>query len=279
MNLRKILRMRNSSKKLAEAVLTIGLIYVLLLTFLFVFQRKLQYIPLGKIQNIATYHLDKFEEKILVADDSTKILFWYRVPEKGEKIILYFHGNAGNLGDRAFKFDVFSHSGFGVLAIAYRGYSGSEGKPSEDVLIKDAQMALQFLLTQGYQKKDIILFGESLGSGIATQLAAKHEVAAVVLESPFSSIISVAQKRYWFAPISLLLKDKFESIKFAPKILSPVLIIHGTSDGVVPYSEGQKLFAAVNSRKKFLTVEGAGHLKFGEYFLVLEMKKFLAEGL
>jgi fermentation-respiration switch protein FrsA (DUF1100 family) len=113
-------------------------------------------------------------------------------------------------------------------------------------------------------------------------LAAKYSSSAssfyaVILESPFSSVVSVAQKRYWFAPVNLLLKDKFESIKFVPKIIAPVLVFHGTVDTVVPYSEGKKLFDRIGSSKKLITVEGVGHLDFTNQFLLEEMKKFLQE--
>lgn len=253
------------------------LTYLFFLSLLFVFQRKLQYFPMGNVSNIAAYNLTGFEEKILTTKDQIKILSWYKPAANNQKIILYFHGNAGNLGDRSHKFAAFADDGFGVLAITYRGYSGSAGKPSEAGLLLDADAALQFLLDQGYAEKNIILFGESLGSGVAMQLAAKHNFGAIILESPFSSIANVAQKTYWFVPVNLLLKDKFESIKFLPKISSPILIFHGTKDPVVPYSEGKKLFDAVTASKKLITIEGGGHLNFDEEFLLKEIEKFLQE--
>jgi uncharacterized protein len=260
-------------RKLMLVLLTI---YLTLVGFLFIFQRKLQYIPMGKLGNISEYNLDQFEEKILTTSDNTKILAWYKKPELGQKIIVHFHGNAGNLGDRSHKFDAFAKSGFGVLAITYRGYPGSTGKPSEKGFIEDGIAALHFLCEEnGFEPKDLILFGESIGSGVATQLAANANFAAVILEAPFSSAASVAQKIYWFVPVKWMLKDKFESIKSAPQIISPTLIFHKTKDHVVPYSEGKKLFEAIQSPKKFVTVEGFGHVDFEDEFLVKEMKDFL----
>ena len=255
-----------------KLILAATLIYLTLLAVMFIFQRQIQYHPTGKIEKT----LEGFEEKILITSDNKKILAWYKpAPEKG-KLIIYFHGNAGNLGDRAHKFLAFSKSGFGVLAISYRGYFGSEGKPSEAGLISDGEAAINFALSQNYNLNDIIFFGESLGSGVAVQLATRFNPYAVILESPYSSIASVGQKTYWFVPVSLLLRDKFESVKFAPKISAPVLIFHGTADRVVPYFEGQELFAAINSRKDFITVKDAGHLDFTDEFLIAEMKKFLS---
>lgn len=260
-----------------KVMLTAVVTYLFFLTLLFVFQRKLQYFPMGKVKDVSSYGLNGFSEKILTTKDQIKILSWYRPARNNEKIILYFHGNAGNLGDRSHKFAAFAADGFGVLAITYRGYFGSEGKQSQAGLMLDANAALQFLLEQGYSEKNIILFGESLGSGVAVQLAAQHNFAAVILESPFASIATVAQKTYWFVPVNLLLKDKFESIKFLPKISSPILIFHGTKDPIVPYAEGKKLFDAATSPKKLITIEGAGHLNFGEEFLLNEIEKFLQE--
>ena len=247
------------------------IVYFLLLAFLFFFQRQLQYLPLGRSAEIPS----GFEAETLTTSDGLKILSWYHPAKKGEKIFLYFHGNAGNIGDRSYKFTSFSDEGFGILAISYRGYLGSQGKPSEAGLIKDGEAGLKFLLDQGYKISDIILFGESLGSGVAVQLAAKEKFNSVILESPFSSVTSVAQRKYWFAPIGLLLKDHFDSMKFVPEITSPTLIFHGTKDGIVPFSEGKNLFEAIKSPKKFIELQGAGHLEFPEEFLIQEIKNFL----
>jgi fermentation-respiration switch protein FrsA (DUF1100 family) len=247
--------------------------YLLLLAMLFIFQRKLQYLPSGEISAIPA----GFQEKILITNDGEKILAWFKAPKKNQKIILYFHGNAGNLGNRSEKFQTFANAGFGVMAISYRGYFGSSGAPSQDGLILDAKAAFQYLLDLEYLPKDIILFGESLGSGVASQLAAKFDFAALILEAPYSSITSVAQKTYWFVPVSLILKDKFESIKIAKKISSPVLIIHGNKDLVVAIDEGKKLFAEISAPKQFIEVDGAGHLEFSNEFLLEKLRNFVAK--
>ena len=246
-------------------------VYFLLLAFLYFFQRNLQYLPIGKTLQTP----EVFISKTLTDADGLKFLTWYHQAPKDGKIILYFHGNAGNLGDRTSKFLSLIDAGYGVLAVSYRGYLGSEGKPSEDGLIKNAEAALAYLRELNYRDSDIVLFGESLGSGVAVQLAAKSKFAAVILESPFTSIVSVAQKKYWFAPVSLIIKDRFDSAKFVPEISSKVLIFHGTQDQIVDFSEGKKLFDLIKSPKKFIEVQGAGHLEFPEDFLVLEIKSFL----
>lgn len=265
-------------KNLKKMIFAIAFIYLILVITLFSFQRKLQYHPQGDATKIAYCSPPGFEKKYLTTTDGVKILAWYQKPKTPHnKIILYFHGNAGNFSEREHKFQSFVKNKLGVLAISYRGYPGSEGSPSELGLIKDADAALVFLLDQGYKPKDIIFYGESLGSGVAIQLAARINPAAVILESPFSSIANVAKKTYWFVPVNLILKDKFESIKYVSNITAPVLIIHGTADQVVPYSEGKKLFDAIISPKRFIAVEGAGHLKFEDKFLMEEMQKFFTE--
>ncbi len=253
------------------------ILYASLIAFLFFFQRNLQYAPMGQIKPIVDYNLEGFKEEKITTADKIKILAWYRAPKKDEKIILFFHGNAGNLGDRSEKLNEFSKHNSGVLAISYRGYFGSEGVATQAGLITDVEAAFKFLLDRGYTPQDIILYGESLGSGVATQLAAKFDFFAVILESPFSSVVGVAQRKYWFAPVGLLLKDKFDSGNIADKISAPVLIFHGTNDKIVPFAEGKKLFDAIKSQKKFIEMQGAGHLGFDDEFLVGEEREFLRE--
>ena len=266
------------SKSLKQSVIAALLIYIAILCFLFFFQRNLQYHPKGEILSLASYKLDGFEEKKIATEDNIEIFAWYKKPDiSNGKIILYFHGNAGNLGDRSSKIKDFAKEGFGILAISYRGYYGSSGSPSEAGLLNDARTAINFLIRNNYKPEDIILFGESLGSGVAMQLSAEFKVFAVVLESPFSSITNVAQNSYWFVPVDLILKDKFESIKYANKNSAPVLIFHGTEDRVVAYLEGKKLFESITAPKRLVTVEGAGHLNFEHQFLLEEMRRFFAE--
>ena len=251
--------------------------YVTLLGLMFLFQRKLQYLPNGHITKISDYSLEGFEEKTLTTSDNQKILSWYKAALPEEKLIVYFHGNAGNMADRSYKFDDFAANGFGVLAISYRGYSGSEGKPTEKNLIADSEAALNFLLDNNYTLQDLIFYGESLGSSVAVQLAARFDPYALILESPFSSAADIGQKPYWFMPVKLMMHDKFESIKFTSKISAKTLIFHGTADEVVPYSQGQELFNSFESKKKFITLQEAGHLDFSSDFLINEMNIFLKD--
>ena len=256
-------------------ILSIIMIYISICSMLFIFQRKLQYVPSGTLENLSYYNLDGFVKETLTTKDGITLTAWFKAPLKQEKILVYFHGNAGNLGGRAEKFDVFSkNSNYGIFAISYRGYPGSTGKPTEKGLLQDALAATDFLESKGYSAKDFILYGESLGTGLAIQHALKIKPFGLVLESPYSSIANVARKSYWYAPIDLLLKDRFDSIKYIPEIETPVIIFHGNKDSVVPYQEGKIVFEGFNSRKKLITFSNAGHLDFDEKLLIKEIDVF-----
>ena len=170
-----------------KALVSFIIFYSTLVTFLYVFQRSIEYQPSGKLGATYNYSLDDFIEQDLIASDGVKIISWYRPAKSAdEDIILYFHGNGGNLGDRASKFRVFSREKFAMLAISYRGYPGSQGNPTEEGIMKDARAALEFVKKEGFNNKNIIFYGESLGSGVATRLASEFNPKAVILESPFS---------------------------------------------------------------------------------------------
>ena len=141
-------------------------------------------------------------------------------------------------------------------------------------MINDGLAAINYAKSKGYDNNDIILYGESLGSGIAIQIAARSKYNAVILESPYSSILSVARTNYWFLPVKLMLKDKFMSINFAPNITTPIIIFHGQKDKIVRYEEGVKLYNSINAKKKFISDDNLGHVQFDPEFVIKEYNKF-----
>lgn len=252
------------------------LAYIGLLLILFIFQRDILYVPSGKINT--SLLPDNFEEIYLTTDDGTKIYSWYKEAFKDQKTIIYFQGNSGNISGRSNKLSNFANAGYGVLAISYRGYPGSEGISTQSGLILDGKSAIDFLKDKkGLNNRDIILYGESLGTGVAMQLAPDYNFYMIVLESPFSSVQSVAQSQYWYAPVSLLLKDKFNSLSQVDKISSPILIFHGLKDKVVDYSEAKELYHKISSPKKLLSDQFAGHVDFKTSFILDELKNFSGE--
>lgn len=239
---------------------------------MYVFQRNFLYYPFGKILIVP----EDFQDVNLKTADETNIYAWYSQAQKGQKTILYFHGNAGNLMGRSDRFEKFATQ-YGVLAISYRGYAKSGGKPSQDGFFQDADSAFEFLKSKNISSKDIILFGESIGSAVAVNLASKHDFGALVLEAPFTSILAVAQETYWFLPVSLILKDRFESDKIASKVTAPVLIFHANKDYLVPFEEGKKLYELFNSPKRFIAIDGDFHIALTGEYLMKHIAEFTQE--
>ena len=177
---------------------------------------------------------------------------------------------------RSDRFEKFATQ-YGVMAISYRGYAKSKGEPSQDGFFQDADSAYEFLKSKNILSKDIILFGESIGSAVAVNLASKHDFGALILEAPFSSIMSIAQETYWFLPVSLILKDRFEVDKVASKVTAPVLIMHANKDYIVPFEEGKKLYELFNSRKKFIAIDGDFHIALTGDYLMKQILEFSQE--
>ena len=197
--------------------------------------------------------------RLPTADDE-RIVAWYLAPERGKKLALYFHGNGGSLGRRGYALRELTRDGMGVLAIDYRGFGGSTGTPSEAGLHLDADAAYAKALELGFAPEEILLVGESLGSGVAVALASRREIGGLVLDAPYSSTVDVAAARYWMFPVALLMRDTFRSDALIEKVTAPVLIMHGDRDRTIPIHFGEKLFSLAQRPKDFLRVADAGHL-------------------
>ena len=226
---------------------------------MYVFQRKLQYHPENKGLTPASVGISGASVETLTTADGEKIILWHAPAKAGLPTILYFQGNAGEIGDRPLRFNYYQARGFGVAYLSYRGFGGSSGSPSEAGLIADATAAYEWLIAKGVEPGKIGLLGESLGSGVAVQLAAKREVGAVALEAPYTSTVEVAAKIYWWLPVHALMKDQFKSIDFIAAVVAPLLIIHGEEDRLIPVGFGKRLFATANQPKELEVVESFGH--------------------
>ena len=226
---------------------------------MYVFQRKLQYHAEDKGLTPETVGIIGASVETLTTADGEKIVLWHAPARAGMPTILYFQGNAGEIGDRPLRFNYYHSRGLGVAYLSYRGFGGSSGSPSEAGLIADATAAYDWLLAKGVEPNRIALLGESLGSGVAVQLAAKREVGALALEAPYTSTVDVAAKIYWWLPVHALMKDQFKSIDFIAAVVAPLLIIHGEEDHLIPVDFGRRLFAAANQPKELEIVPGFGH--------------------
>lgn len=235
------------------------LIYLGIAALMVTFQRQLQYFPAQKALLPQALGLKSVTVVPLTAADGTRIVLWYAAPAPGQPTILYFQGNAGEIADRADRFAFYHARGLGVAFLSYRGYGASEGAPSEAGLIADAIAGYDWLMAQGTRPQQIVLVGESLGTGVAVQLAAAHPVAAVVLEAPYSAAVDVAADLYWWLPVRVLMRDQFRSIDHIGKVTAPLLILHGEADAVIPFAQGQRLFAAALGPKTFVALPDVGH--------------------
>lgn len=234
--------------------------YVGVALLIYALQRRLQYFPDTERVSPASEGLSGVEEIVLDMADGHRIIAWWAPPPKGTRkpVVLYFHGNGGNISYRAARASLMQRAGMGVLMMTYPGFGGSTGRPTETRIMSDARVAYAWLDQHG-AKGRIAVFGESLGSGVAVQLAASVPVLAVVLDSPFSSAVDVAAHHYPYLPVRWLMWDRFESMAHIGKVRAPLLIVHGDQDPVVPHALGRKLFEAANEPKQFVTLPGGGH--------------------
>ena len=245
------------------AVAVCAALYGLIVIGLYTGQRKILFRCDAAEVDPATLGL-KAKVVRLKTEDGESLVAWSIPPLAGRPLILYFHGNAGGIDLRVERFRAMVKAGMGFLAIEYRGYASSTGSPSERGLKLDGEAAYAAAIASGVAPDRIVLLGESLGSGVAVALAARHKVGALVLDSPYSSIADVAAAAYWFVPVRALLRDPFRNDLLIGSVSVPTLMVHGTKDIVVPIRFGEKLFALANSPKEFWRVEGAAHLALGE---------------
>ena len=239
-----------------KSILIVALVcYGGLLALLYLTQRAMQYFPERLRTAPAEAGLPEAQEIELETPDGERVIAWHLPPRGDKPVILYFHGNGGSLRGRVDRFRALTADGTGLVALSYRGYGGSSGRPTEAGLISDAIAAYAFALAR-YPAERIVLWGESLGTGVAVALAAEKPVARVILESPFSSAVDIAARRYWFVPVRWLMKDQFRSDLRIGKVTAPVLVLHGERDTVVPIALGERLYALINAPKRFVRFPG-----------------------
>ena len=266
---------KNFGAYFLQFILTIFVIYFLVLVFLYFYQRSLLYHP-----NENNYSGDKISvdiEKVKIqTSDNIELLGWYHEKNlKDYKTLVYFHGNAGSLENRIHKLNHFQDMNINFLIVAWRGFNGNKGKPSEKGLYVDGKSTIDWLIKKGVDEKNLILYGESLGTGVASHLAQNKNYAGVILETPFTSMIDAAKNFYPYIPVNLLLKDKFENYKKVKNINSPILIMHGEVDQIVPFSMGKKIYELANNPKYSYFTKYDNHMMEYDEKLVLALKSFL----
>jgi len=209
--------------------------------------------------------------------DNIELLAWYHKKDiKKYKTILYLHGNAGSLENRIYKINQFNNMNINFLLIAWRGFSGNAGKPTEQGLYQDARSAVKWLINEGAIEENIVIYGESLGTGVATEIAQNKNFAGVILESPFTSMIDLGQKHYPIFPVKFLLKDKYESEKKIKNLRSPILVIHGKKDKIVPFYMGEKIYDIANNPKFKYFTEVDDHMMNYDDKLINKIELFIS---
>lgn len=233
--------------------------YLVVAVAAFVMQRHLMYFPDPQRVSPASFNLQGVTERIIDAPDGARLISWFARAAPGKPTILYFHGNAGNLASRSERVRRFVARGYGVLFLSYRGYGGSAGRPSERANVADAKLAYDALIKDGVAPDDIIVYGESLGSGVAVQVAADKEVGGLVLDAPYTSIVDVAALEYPYLPVRPFMLDRYDTLRYLPRVKAPLLVLHGERDTVIPVAMGKAVYTAANAPKEIVTFPGAGH--------------------
>jgi fermentation-respiration switch protein FrsA (DUF1100 family) len=264
-------------KWLKLAAKTLVGLYCAALLGLTLFQRDFQYQPGAAIVAPAQAGLATIETLRLASGDGETLVAWFAPPARDDlPLILYYHGNSGVLADRAARFRKLTASGYGLLAVSYRGFGGSTGTPTEDGILLDAEAAYKEALGRGFKGRRLVIMGESLGTGVATIIASRHEAAAALaLDAPYFSALDVAADRYPIFPVGLLMRDPFRSDLAIGRVHMPVLMMQGEDDPIIPIASGRKLFELAHQPKEFIAVAGAGHLVLARDDVYPRVKAFI----
>ena len=257
------------------AVSSVVLAYFIIILFVYFYQRNLLYHPSEN-----NYLNDKinfnYEEIFIETDKNINLKSWFIKKDLNRfKTILIFHGNAGNLFNRVYKLNELNKLDVNILLISWRGFSGNKGKPTEKNLYHDAEEAVKWLNNRGAISKNIILYGESLGTGVATELGTSNAFGGIILESPFTSIANAAKIYYPYLPVNIILKDRYDSIGKIKNITTPILIMHGKKDNIVPQKMGLELYEKANEPKFSYFPENDDHMMEYNDNLLNSIKLFI----
>jgi len=248
---------------------TLAVGYALVAFAAYLGQRRLMYFPERERTPPSAAGLSGIaEERVLETPDGERLVAWHAKPAAGQPTILYFHGNAEALVTRAERLRRYNDLGRGVFMLAYRGYGGSTGSPTEGRNVADAMLAFDTLVGEGIAPRDIVVYGESIGTGVATQLAAARMVGGLILDAPYTSTVDVGAGAYPYLPVRMFMLDRYENMRHILGVRAPILIVHGERDTVIPVEMGRQIYAIAPEPKEIATFPGAGHSDhylFGSY--------------
>ncbi|MEL6874779.1 MAG: alpha/beta hydrolase [Pseudomonadota bacterium] len=243
-----------------SALAIAALFYLILVALAFLFQRSLLYFPSQEMPGAAELAVEGFSAASVNTDQSGELISLWRAPQSATRpVLIHFHGNGGGLMDRLPLYRTLAAEGAGVLAVGYPGYNGNPGKASEDSFYDAAQAHYDWLIAQGHSPDKIVIAGQSLGTGVATWLAARNAAAGLILEAAYTGMDDMAQRQFPILPGKWLTLDKFRSLERIDQIDMPLRWIHGTADELIPFAMGQKLYDRARKPKLAFPIRGGGH--------------------
>ena len=264
--------------KISSILIYVIGIYLLVVLIMFTYQRSLLYLPSKEKLDPFFYSNTGLKKVNFKTSDGLILSALFKNPtSKNAKTLVIFHGNAGHIGHRVEKFTPFLNEGYGLLLVEYRGYGENPGKPTEDGFYKDGIAALEFLSKQNISKEKTILYGESLGCGLAVKLSTENKYHSTILEAPYTSIADVASRHYWYLPAKWLVLDRFEILGIINKIKSPLLIIHGKKDDVINIELGKEVFNSAPEPKETLFIDEASHNNLYEFNIFKKILNFISQ--
>ncbi|MFC1905696.1 alpha/beta hydrolase [Chloroflexota bacterium] len=238
-------------------LITITCVFVAIIGALYIFQANYVYYPERTLYTDPGRIGLKFENVHFVTADGVKLTGWFVPNERSRGVLLFCHGNAGNISHRLESIHIFHRIGLDVFIFDYRGYGQSGGNPTELGTYKDAEAAWQYLVEERkFNPNKVIVFGRSLGGAIASWLAHNHSPGALILESTFTSLPDVAATLYPYLPVRLLLRFEYNTAEYLGRVSCPVLIVHSCDDEIMPFSHGSQLFKLTREPKNFLEISG-----------------------
>lgn len=264
------IQVKQKMRRFKKVVYGLIFFYVMIGASLYFLQEKIIFLPTTLPQDFSFNFSNPFKELFLKAEDGATINAIHFKTENPKGVILYFHGNAGDLSRWGKITEFFVKKDYDVFVMDYRAYGKSKGVLSEQALYNDAQMCYNYVLER-YQESEIIVYGRSLGTGMATYIASYNNPKQLILETPFYSLTDVAKHRFPIFPNNKILKYNFPSYKYVQNVTCPISIFHGTDDSVIPYASGKKLFDSIKIKEKaFFTIKNGKHNNLVEFDAYLQ---------
>ena len=256
-------------------LIVVSVAYACALAVLFFVQRSFLFpIPTAERTTPQAAGYPEAEEHVLTTADGEKVIVWHLPAKPGHPVILYLHGNGDYLAGFFGRFRDIIADGAGVVALSYRGYAGSSGQPSERGLLQDAAAAYAFT-TARYGSDRIVVWGFSLGTGVAVAIAAEQPVGKLILEAPYTSIADVAASAFPIFPVRPVIKDPFHSDRRIARVNAPLLVMHGVRDATIPIAFGERLFALAHEPKQFAMFPNGGHDDLDTYGAIEAVRQFI----